>query len=85
MFFLEPVPLGTQLINFAEHPFQQCFSRDRRNSGTLKLSDLTTLTMNLGAHSLDLAPDMVKLHHALVRPKLFEAAVEQRRPDGLPA
>ena len=35
----------------------------------LKLSYFTALTMNLRAHSLNLAPDIIKLHDVLAQPK----------------
>jgi hypothetical protein len=59
---LEPIPLDAELVDFVEHPLQHRCSRSRRNPGSLKLSDFAALTMNLGAHPLNLAPDIIKLH-----------------------
>jgi len=47
LLLLEPVSFGTKLVDLVEHPFQQRFSRNRRNPGSQKLSDFTALTMNL--------------------------------------
>jgi hypothetical protein len=50
----------------------------------LKLADFATLTENLDAHSLDLAPDMVKLHDDLARPTPFRSDGGQQSPGALP-
>jgi hypothetical protein len=50
----------------------------------LKLSDFSALTVDLRAHVLDLAPDMVKPHDVLAQPKPFRSAGEQQSPSGLP-
>jgi len=80
----ELVTFGTKLVDLVEHPLQQRFSRSRRNPGSLKLSDFTALTMHLGAHPLNLAPDIIKLHDVLARPSPSQAAGEQRLRSDLP-
>jgi hypothetical protein len=75
---LEPVSFGTKLVDLVEHPLQQRFSRSRRNPGSLKLSNFTVLTMNLGAHPLNLASDIFKPHNVLAQPKPSQAAGRQQ-------
>jgi hypothetical protein len=82
LLFLEPVPFGTQFIDFIEYPFQERFSRDSGNLSTLQLADFTPLTVNLDAHSLDLALDLVKLHDDLARPAPFRSGGGQQSPGG---
>jgi hypothetical protein len=84
LLFLEPISFGAKLVDLVEHPFQQRFSRSRRNPGSLKLSDFTALTMNLGTHPLSLLPDIIKLHDVLARPKPSQAAGGQRFRSDLP-
>jgi hypothetical protein len=45
-----------------------------RDPRPLKLSDFAALTLNLGAHPLNLSPDSVKLHPVLVLPKPVRSA-----------
>jgi hypothetical protein len=78
LLLLELISFGTKLIDLVEHPLQQRFSRSRRNPGSLKLSDFAALTMNLGAHPLNLASDIFKLHNVLARPKPSQAAGRQQ-------
>jgi hypothetical protein len=42
--------------------YQQSFGRGRGDSRALKLPDFAALPVNLGAHSFDFGPEVVKLH-----------------------
>jgi hypothetical protein len=57
---------------------KQEFSRVGGNSCLLKLPDFTSLPVNLGTHSLNFGPDVIKLHGVLVQLSFFNQPENNR-------
>jgi hypothetical protein len=63
LFFFQPVALRTKPVDIVQHPIQQRFGRRRGNAGSLQLSNLTALAVDLDAHALDLGPNAFDIRH----------------------
>jgi hypothetical protein len=46
-----------------QHPIQQRFGRRRGDAGSLQLPNLTSLAVDLNAHTLDLGPNVFNIRH----------------------
>jgi len=62
-FCLEPVPLGTQVVDLGVHPAKEEFSRGRRDPRPLELEDFLPLALDLDAHTVDFGSDLVEVWH----------------------
>jgi hypothetical protein len=61
LFFLQPVPLGAEVVDFAVHPRQKQFGGGGGYSGPLKRKDFLALPSELDAHTFDFPPDVVEV------------------------
>jgi hypothetical protein len=62
LFANHPVAVGAQAIDRRLHPRQQCFRRQRADTGALQCLDFLALPPNLGAHALDFRAGVLKMH-----------------------